>query len=130
MMPVRLPMIPSALGYAILLTFVSARLLLAPIFSNLFMDSLSNRTKITRLFLFLLGLMMIAFLLFSPIQYAKRYVIEKIPGFEDTSLGYSELPIVMQSSGKFVEREFYSPARERYFIMLDWEAAVNKKSGV
>jgi hypothetical protein len=123
-------MIPSALGYAILLTFVSSRLLLIPSFSNLFMDSLHTRRKIIRLFVVFSGLIMIAFLLFTPIQNAKRYVTETIPGFQDSSLGYSELPIVMQSSGKFLEREFYSPVRDRYFIILDWEAAVNIKSGV
>jgi hypothetical protein len=40
------------------------------------------------------------------------------------------LPIVTSQSHDFVKRFHYSPERRRYFFVLDWDAAVDVRSGL
>jgi hypothetical protein len=124
-------MIPSALGVAILLTDVSSRLISTPIMG----DVLIKKYKIVKIIRFLVvpaGLFVLTlYILWEPIRYSKLGVVDsakKAWVFEDPK-AYRDLPIVLQSSDHFVMRQFYSPLRNRYFFILDWEAAVNKNSG-
>jgi len=79
----------------------------------------------------LTGLLVIMIILIiNPIIYAKNFPREQFPGLNDNKYGYRELPIVVQASAQFIERLYYSPERHKYFFILDWEAAVDKASGL
>jgi len=123
-------MIPSALSWSILLAYLSSRIILNPLISN-------GILKTSRLSIFLgitqksiLLLVLTSVLIFEPISYAKSYKGRYIPGLNDNKYGYRELPIVVQASAQFIERLYYSPERHKYFFILDWEAAVDKASGL
>jgi len=76
----------------------------------------------------LLAIMMV--LIINPIIYAKIFPREYLPGLNDNKYGYEDLPIVVQSSHDFVRRLHYSPQEDRYFFILDWEAALDNASGL
>ena len=79
----------------------------------------------------LTGLLVIMIILIiNPIIYAKNFPREQFPGLNDNKYGYQDLPIVVQSSHDFVRRLHYSPQKERYFFILDWEAALDNASGL
>ncbi len=44
-------------------------------------------------------------------------------GDSDLAFGHADLPIVCLRSHDFLPREHYSPQAERYYFLLDWEAA-------
>jgi len=69
-------------------------------------------------------------LLIHPITYARSLLDESFPGMNDATYGYRNLPIVTTHSHDFVKRLHYSPERDRYFFVLDWEAAVDVRSGL
>lgn len=123
-------MIPSALSWSILLAYLSSRIILTPILSKEILNN-SRTSKflgITQRGILLLVLTLV--LIFEPISYAKSYKGRYIPGLNDNKYGYKELPIVTQASAQFIERLYYSPERDKYFFILDWEAAVDKASGL
>lgn len=124
-------MIPSAIGIAVLLTYGSSRLISTPVINNILNDTKRKTAKIIRGVIVTTGLTILtACLLWQPVKYAKQLPPESRPGSLDNVHGYSNLPIVVESSGLFLERQFYSPLRDKYFIILDWEAASDPRSGV
>ena len=123
-------MIPSALSWSILLAYLSSRLISTPVLSK----EISNKLGIpgffiaTRRAVFLLVLT--AILLVHPISYARNLSPEQLPGANDNKYGYSDLPIVTQFSHDFIQRIHYSRERDRYFFILDWQAALDSASGL
>lgn len=122
-------MIPSALSWSILLAYLSSRIIYTPIFSK----EISNKLGIPGFFIatrtvFLLVLT--AILLVHPISYARNLSPEQLPGANDSKYGYSDLPIVTQFSHDFIKRLHYSRERNRYFFILDWQAALDSASGL
>ncbi len=77
----------------------------------------------------LLPLVLVLILATQPVFYARKFIVEPAPGSSDSAVGYTELPIVVQSSHWFLPRRFYAPAKDRYFYILDWEAANTPDSG-
>jgi hypothetical protein len=73
-------------------------------------------------------LALMAILLMHPITYAWNVPKEHFPGVNDGKYGYSNLPIVTPFSHDFMKRFHYSPERQRYFFLLDWEAALDIRS--
>jgi hypothetical protein len=69
-------------------------------------------------------------LVIHPIIRAWSLPIEQFPGANDGKYGYGNLPIVTPHSHDFMKRFHYSPERQRYFFILDWEAALDIKSGL
>jgi hypothetical protein len=69
-------------------------------------------------------------LLLGPITYAAKYPQESLPGSQDGTNGYEDLPVAMEFSHQFLRRFHYSPDRLKYFFILDWEAVVKKESGL
>lgn len=65
----------------------------------------------------------------NPVQYSKLYQRRALPGALDDTFGYEDLPMVIQTSGRFLERAFYAPDKERYYFILDEEAAMKEASG-
>jgi hypothetical protein len=65
-----------------------------------------------------------------PIYYAidaPRYLV---PGRDDNAFGYKHLPVVVMFSHDFLERIYHSPQKERYYMILDWDVAVDSTSGL
>ena len=48
----------------------------------------------------------------------------------DKVFGYGDLPVAVQSSGGFLERYHYAADRDRYYFVLDEQAATKVESGV
>jgi hypothetical protein len=128
-------MIPSAIGWSIMVAFAASRLL-GRSDSDFQHVALRQRMKI----LFkssALPFLYVLFLLNWPLTWARDLArgprrsdpTAHIPGWDDNKFGYTDLPIVVQSSHRFLERLHYSSERERYFFILDWEAAANVASG-
>lgn len=73
---------------------------------------------------------LVLLLLLYPIKYSINFPASPKPGIEDKKYGYAELPIVVQFSHDFLTRFFYASERDRYFFILDWEAASSQLSGL
>ena len=122
-------LIPTTLSWSILLAYLSSRIIDSFDFSQNFQKTrLSKFLVVTQRSIILLVLSII--LLIQPIGYAKSYRGRYIPGFNDNTYGYKDLPIVAQASAQFIERLYYSSERDRYFFILDWQAALDKASGL
>lgn len=65
----------------------------------------------------------------NPLLYTKDYHRGAPPGAFDGTFGYRDLPMVVQRSGRFLERAYYAPDRDRYYFVLDEEAAMTDVSG-
>jgi hypothetical protein len=113
-------MIPGALGWCILLAYLCSRIVLPP-------EDERVRTSV-RMGSRALLLALTAILLVHPITSAWTMPKKEFPGVSDGKYGYSDLPIVTSSSLDFMKRFHYSPERQRYFFLLDWEAALDTKS--
>jgi hypothetical protein len=113
-------MIPGALGWCILLAYFCSRIVGDP-------EGECARVSV-RMGSRALLLVLTAILLMHPIIFAWTRPKNKFPGVSDGKYGYSDLPIVTSSSHDFMKRYYYSPERQRYFFLLDWEAALDVKS--
>ena len=115
-------MIPVCLAWAILLAYLVSQFI--------------ERTKsqlpraLPPKLLLLLVWALASILLIRPITYARDLLDESFPGINDAKYGYPDLPIVISHSHDFVKRFHYSHDRNRYFFVLDWEAALDVKSGL
>jgi hypothetical protein len=122
-------MLPTALSWSILLAYVASRLLCQGLPRMKEGEPLSYRVRMAAVkSLFLIPLILL--LLAQPIVWATGSRRELSPGVYDDEIGYNDLPIVVQNSHVFLRRIHYSPARNRYFFILDWDAAVNEASGL
>jgi Predicted membrane protein len=122
-------MLPTALSWSILLAYVASRLLCQrlPRPKEGEPPSYHFRLAVVRS-LILLPLIML--LLIQPVIWAVEVPQQSIPGSYHDKIGYNDLPIVVQHSHVFLRCVHYSPARNRYFFILDWDAAVNEASGL
>jgi hypothetical protein len=115
-------MIPSVLGWSILLAYLCSRISWP---GKSGWPGVSER-RLSAVPLLALSVI----LLIHPIAYAWSRKKELFPGGNDGKYGYGNLPIVAPFSHDFMKRFHYSPERERYFFILDWEAALDVKSGL
>lgn len=113
-------MIPSALGWAILLARVSAMAMAAPV-RVLPRIALAARGATTAVVILLF--------LAQPILFARRVTPGVRPGTGDDRFGYADLPIVTQASHQFLERQRYAERPGRYVFILDRDAAFAEASG-
>ena len=113
-------MIPSALGWAILLARVSATAMATPA-RVLPRTALAARGAVTAVVLILF--------LAQPILLALRVEPGLRPGTGDDRFGYADLPIVTQASHQFLERQRYAERPGRYVFILDRDAAFAEASG-
>jgi hypothetical protein len=124
-------MIPSTLSWSILLAYLSSRIILP---NTLLSKRISGKLTTFRFLASkqssILLLMLIVVLLIHPVIYAKSLSEEQLPGLNDDKYGYRDLPIVAQFSHDFIKRFHYSPERNRYFFILDWQAALDSRSGL
>ncbi len=121
-------MLPTALSWSILLAYVASRLVFQRVPTIKEGEALSHRLRTAaRSFV---PLALILLLLAQPIVWATGYRREFSPGLYDDKVGYNDLPIVVQHSHVFLRRLHYSPVRNRYFFILDWQAALNEASGL
>jgi len=112
-------LIPSMLGWTLLIAHAAARLL-----PGLPTSGWQQRAA-RGLLLGLLALGLLAY----PVLEARAYYRQSLPGSEDHLFGHADLPLVMQTSHGFLERVHYAPDAERYFYVLDWDAANRPESG-
>jgi hypothetical protein len=68
-------------------------------------------------------------LLINPVIFASTIPKDTLPGSTDHLLGYDDLPVVIQASHQFMRKIHYSPRKSRYYFVLDWQAALDEKSG-
>jgi hypothetical protein len=115
-------MIPISLAWAILLAYLASKMIERG-------RSLLTKPLGFKLTSVALGALAII-LLIHPITYARSLLNESFPGINDSKFEYRHLPIVTTHSHDFVKRFHYSPERNRYFFALDWEAAVDVRSGL
>jgi hypothetical protein len=115
-------MIPVTLAWAILLAYLASNLI-ERVKSQL-PEALGR--KLASVALCALPII----LLIHPLTYARSLLNESFPGVHDTEYGYRDLPIVTTHSHDFIKRFHYSPERRRYFFVLDWEAALDVRSGL
>jgi hypothetical protein len=120
---------PTALGWAIFLAAVFHRILPASGFN---LSTYKNLKPLDRLATALGTLAMLgglAILLVSPVRFAYKFhdteIMEDFTGLRE----YSSLPIVVPTSHVFMQNLYYAPNPERYYFILDWEAAVDEHSG-
>lgn len=118
-------LIPTSIGWCIVLAFILSRTLpsLLPGQGRSKAPALPVLIKNILLSLFL------AFLLAQPLLYARHIQPKALPGSKDDAYGYSSLPVMMLNAQSFLERNYYAPAKDRYYYILDWQAAVSEKSG-
>jgi hypothetical protein len=125
-------LIPSVLSWAILFAHLSSKI----IFNFVSVEG-TKKKRLTSLYIikqktvksiFLIGLS--AALLVQPIHYARTIQAELAIGLNDNKYGYQELPIAMQFSHDFLKRFHYSPEKDRYFFILDWQVALDSSSGL
>jgi hypothetical protein len=115
-------MIPVTLAWAILLAYLASRII------ELGKSQLPEvwRRKRSAVVLWAFALI----LLVQPLTYAWSFPGESFPGMEDAKYGYRDLPIVTSQCYDFMRRFHYSPERSRYFFVMDWEAALDVRSGL
>ncbi|WP_216689855.1 glycosyltransferase family 39 protein [Hymenobacter siberiensis] len=126
-------MIPTALGWIVLITMGVARPISGlPIVATV-VGRLGERKVLVSLTSMLAIVAFFGFVLYQPIIWGIHYRGGGSPGFYDLKAvemqPYRDLPRVMPLSGQLLERNFYSPERNKYFYILDWESALNKYSG-
>jgi hypothetical protein len=114
-------MIPVTLAWAILLAYLASRII------ERGKSQLPEvwRRKLSAVVLWAFALI----LLVQPLTYAWSFLDESFPGMEDAKYGYRDLPIVTSRGYDFMKRFHYSPERSRYFFVMDWEAALDVRSG-
>jgi hypothetical protein len=115
-------MIPVVLAWAILLAYLASNIIERG--KSLLPAALGR--KLTSVALWTITII----LLIHPITYARSLLNESFPGMNDAAYGYQNLPIVTSHSHDFVKRFHYSPERKRYFFVLDWDAALDVRSGL
>ena len=115
-------MIPATLAWAILLAYLASRII------ERGKSQLPEtwRRKLSPVVLWAFALI----LLVQPLTYAMSLRDEPFPGINDAKYGYRDLPIVTSHCGDFIKRFHYSPERSRYFFVMDWEAALDVRSGL
>ena len=114
-------MIPTAISWSILLAYLSSRIVDNNSITSKFLAVAQKSIPL---------LALTAILLVYPIRYANSLQKEQVPGLNDNKYGDKNLPIVVQFSHDFLKRLQYSPYRNRYFFILDWQAAVDNSSGL
>jgi len=127
-------MIPTALGWTVLITMGVAR----PTSSLPPTSTVVKRLGEPELLVSYLSMLAIAaflgFLLYQPIGWGRHSARGERPGLYDMKAAelqpYVDLPRVLPFSTQMLERNFYSPERDKYFYILDWESALSKYSGV
>ena len=121
-------MLPTALSWSILLAYVGSKM----VSYTASYDQVGGvRYRVLQsTCTFFMPLLFVLFLVAQPLIYARAYPAESIPGLNDGKFGYTRLPIVVQHSHEFLKRLHYSAGRNRYFFVLDWQAAVDEASGL
>jgi hypothetical protein len=120
-------MIGSTIGWAILVAFASSLLLADPY--QALKKIFSTKARIVYILGMLLPATLFLVLLTNPVRFAHTTAKDTLPGSTDRLLGYQDLPVVLQASHQFIRRIHYSPEKDRYYFILDWQAAVDEKSG-
>ncbi len=123
-MPIFVPryMLPTTLGFTVLFAHLSARIL--ALSGENASDPprwLSSRQKVTFIVSIATFLLLpVVTAIFSPYGSQSDAV-----GGVDEQFGYVDLPIASVSPHAYLPRLHYSPRRERYFYILDWDVAVD-----
>jgi hypothetical protein len=106
---------PSIIGYCIIVTHLTARY-----------GEVRGKSFVSRVVLAVVALLVLIY----PIWFATTREWDDRPGSKDEHFGYQDLPIALQGSGGFLERVHYARNPERYYFILDEDAALRKESGM
>jgi hypothetical protein len=121
-------MIPTALGWAILFASVFQRLLPGREGDPLLTNKRKDSAWPTIMFAALVMVPLAIFLVY-PLHWARRYPDASILKGSVVLDRPDDLPVVISTSHEFMQFLHYSQDPERYYFILDWEAAVNEYSG-
>lgn len=126
-------LLPSAVGWSIVLTWLCSRLLTWAT-TGLAVQSPGEELPV-RLpsWVRVAGGFLLVGVLAYPLQAARHAPWTKLPGVDDVppalAQQYGALPRVITSGEDFIERIHYSPQRAQLFFILDWPSAVTLESG-
>ncbi|QHT71037.1 hypothetical protein GXP67_32490 [Rhodocytophaga rosea] len=120
-------MIGSTIGWTIIIAYTCSTLLTDP--NQVLKNSYATRRFITYGVGILLPGMLLLVLLINPVRFAYTFPKDTLPGSIDSSFGYEDLPVVEQTSHQFMRKIHYSPQKNRYYFILDWQAPIDEKSG-
>jgi hypothetical protein len=121
--------IPSTLAWTVFLAFLTSRIISVPISAKTYKNRLTGFDFAKSLAVIIVLIALLSHILYHPISYAKIYNKQELPGLQDDTYGYNNLPVVIQFSHKFFTRFHYSSVRDRYYFILDWEVAIDENSG-
>jgi hypothetical protein len=123
-------MIPSILGWSILLAFVCSRLFNTHEWSVDRQTRTCSWIKLARVMPISL---FIIFMLAKPVLFGLDPPIDNTSLFRvdanDNRVGFRQLPIAINNSYTFMERNYHSSHPERYYFILDKDAAMDPTSG-
>ena len=124
-------MIPSILGWVIMLAHFTSRLLIPKTIKGAVSEE-SQAGAIHR-YLYLPAILLLFLVVMSfalrPLFYAKKFPRQKALGLVINPHPYPNLPIVVQPSQYFTQVIHYAKNKDKYFFIRDWEAAMDKHSG-
>ncbi|MEJ7828302.1 MAG: hypothetical protein WKF91_08910, partial [Segetibacter sp.] len=122
-------MLPTAVGWAVFFTYIFHRILPPSITGFNFSLKPKSPPEIRITLGLLLPSAALIFFLITPLRQAKGFqekgLFENLPDLKK----YSGLPVVVQSSHTFLQNLHYSPNPDKYYFMLDWQAAIDENSG-
>ncbi|WP_460553749.1 hypothetical protein [Hymenobacter daeguensis] len=126
-------MLPSALGWAILLTYIASRNTAHALFTEDIQSFFKRQKPLAGAFVSLALVLLVAAALVRPVLVGINFRGKLRPGSRDLRKSilrkYGQLPRVVTLSGDFLERNYYSPDRRQYYYILDWKSAVAPSSG-
>jgi hypothetical protein len=123
-------MIPTAIGWAILFAAVLQRCISSFSLGPASPERSFTITRIVPLAGTLTVLGALAIFLLNPIRVALKIQTKKLLEDVVDLKGHDDLPIVIQTGGAFLENLHYASEPDRYFYIMDWEAAIDDHSGL
>lgn len=130
-------LIPTLISYSIILAHIVYRLISDSTHSagqDRARDHIAGADSGPVSFWDMLPRLMLAGLLFAAILVPALHALkqpQKVAVWAaDKTFGYGDLPVAVQTSGGFLERYHYASDRNRYYFVLDEQAAAKVESGV
>ena len=123
-------LVPTLISYSIALAHVVSRLTANP--ASPVSQGIVPDHKVVS-FRYMLPRLVLGGLLFAAVSVPLRHALnqpQKVAvGAQDKVFGYEDLPIAVQTSHGFLERYHYASDRNRYYFVLDEQAASKPESG-
>jgi 4-amino-4-deoxy-L-arabinose transferase-like glycosyltransferase len=114
-------MIPSMIGWSILLAYPISRFLVPAHFSHWLSPLMGDRRPRNVYFKQLLFSTIVIGCLIYPVVYATKFNQWKYLGLLENRYGYETLPVAVESAQDYLPRFYYAPQPSRYSLILYWQ---------